>query len=333
MKALVLGATGFLGHHLVFELLKKKWDVRILKRPNTPLRLLPESEIEISVGDLNDRASLETAMKACDVVFHTAGYYPIYSLGRKNQIKIALNQTENVLLACEKTDIKKLIFTSSVGTLAKVPDSEEPSAEENRLRLENAGSTYHQIKILMEQKIEAWAKKGRYAVIMIPGGMIGPYDVKPTTGRVVLEMMKKKLPAYVDGEMSWVDVRDVARAEITAAEKAGPGERFVLGNWNTNTKDFLDILAEIAQVPRPKIKIPISIAYFFAYCSEIFGKYLLHQKAPVLPLVSLDLIRYGVHLNSDKARKQLYFNPGPISVAIKDTIDWFRENGYASGAE
>ncbi|NOY77170.1 MAG: NAD-dependent epimerase/dehydratase family protein [Calditrichaeota bacterium] len=328
MKALVLGATGFLGHHLVFELLEQKWEVRIFKRPQTPLHFLPEDKIEIAVGDLNDHASLVSAMAGCDVVFHTAGYYPVFSLGRKRQIQDALLQTENVLSALETAGVHRLIYTSSVGTIAPRENPDVPSTEDDRLSLDRAKSTYHRIKVLMEQKIETWAEKKGEAVIVIPGGIIGPYDVKPTTGRVVLEMLHKKMPAYVDGHMSWVDVRDVARAEITAAEKADSGERFVLGNWNTSTRDFLDMVAQIAHVPRPRIRIPFSLAYPAAYLSEITDRFILHRKAPALPLVSLDLIKYGVHLDSEKARKELNFSPGPLSVAIGDTIDWFKEHGY-----
>jgi len=328
MKALVLGATGFLGHHLVFALLEQQWDVRIFKRPQTPLHFLPENKIEISVGNLNNRASLESAMAGCNIVFHTAGYYPIFSLGRKRQIQEALLQTDNVLSALETTGVQRLIYTSSVGTIVPRENPDVPSTEDDRLSLDRAKGTYHRIKVLMEQKIETWAEKKGEAVVVIPGGMIGPYDVKPTTGRVVLEMLNKKMPAYVNGKMSWVDVRDVARAEIAAAEKANSGERFVLGNWNTTTRDFLDIVAQIAHVPRPKIKIPFSLAYPAAYFSEVTDQFILHRKAPTLPLVSLDLVKYGVHLNSEKARKQLNFSPGPISVAIGDTIEWFAENGY-----
>ena len=328
MKALVLGATGFLGHHLVFALLEQQWDVRILKRPQTPLHFLPENKIEISVGNLNDRASLVSAMAGCDIVFHTAGYYPVFSLGRKKQIREALLQTENVLSALETAGVQRLIYTSSIGTIAPNENPDVPSTEEDRLSVDRAKSTYHQIKVLMEQKIENWAKKGREVVVIIPGGMIGPYDVKPTTGRVVLEMLHKKMPAYVDGKMSWIDVRDVARAEIAAAEKVDSGERFVLGNWNTTTRDFLDIVAQIAHVPQPKIKIPFSLAYPAAYLSEAMDKFIFHRKVPALPLVSLDLTKYGVYLDSEKARKELNFSPGPISVAIGDTINWFVEHGY-----
>lgn len=328
MKALVLGATGFLGHHLVFNLLQKNWDVRILKRPKTPLRFLPENKIEIAIGNLNDPPSLEAAMRGCDVVFHAAGYYPIFSLGRKKMVQTALTQTKNVLLACGKTGVRRLVFTSSVGTIAPNKNPGQASSEEDRLPVHHAKSTYHRIKVLIEQAVEDWAREGNDAVIVIPGGMIGPYDVKPTTGRVVLEMLRKKLPAYTDGKMSWVDARDVARAEISAAEKANAGDRFVLGNWNTTTKDFLDMVAQIAHVPRPKIKIPLSLAYPAAYFSEATGKFIFHRKAPALPLVSLDLIKYGVHLDSEKARKELDFSPGPISVAIGDTIGWFVEHGY-----
>ncbi len=328
MKALVVGGTGFLGHHLVFELLKAGHDVRVLQRPGRPSRFLPSEKIEIALASLEDPDSLVAAAKGRDVVFHAAGYYPVYSLGRQSQIRRAMRQTQNLLQACEKAGVDKLVYTSSVGTLAPpADDPEKPSSEEDRLPLQKAKSTYHQIKILMEQAIENWAGNKGNAVILIPGGMLGPYDVKPTTGRVVIEVAKKKMPAYVNGKMSWVDARDVARAEIRAAEKAENGERFVLGHWNTNTRDFLDILAQIAEVSRPRLRMPFAAAYPVAYLSEISGKYIFHSPAPLLPLVSLDLIRYGVHLDSRKAKALLNFDPRPFTVTIKETLDWFRENG------
>jgi dihydroflavonol-4-reductase len=163
---------------------------------------------------------------------------------------------------------------------------------------------------------------------LIPGGLLGPYDVKPTTGRVVLEVARKAMPVYVNGQTNWVDVRDVARAEIRAAEKAARGERFVLGHWNTDIRGFLDILAQIAGVPRPRVVVPFAMAYPMATISEWVGKYIFHSRAPRLPLVSLDLIRYGVHLDSRKAKALLDFTPGPFTVTIKETLDWFRQNGY-----
>ncbi len=329
MKALIVGGTGFLGHHLVFELLNLGHRVRILQRPGRPSPYLPLEKIEVAVGDLDDADSLIAAAKGCEVIFHAAGYYPVYSLGKRAQIQRALQQTQNLLNACEKAGDVRLIYTSSLGTLAPpADDPNRPSNEEDRLPLKKATATYHRIKILMEQRIEDWAKNKGDAVILIPGGMLGPYDVKPTTGRVVLEVAKKAMPAYVNGKTSWVDVRDVAKAEIRAAEKAARGERFVLGHWNTTTRDFLEIVAQIAGVPRPIFPIPFSVAYPAAYLSEFWGKFVARSRAPLLPLVSLDLIRYGVHLDSRKARALLKFSPGPFTVTIKETLDWFRANGY-----
>ena len=328
MRALVLGATGFIGFHVTRELLQSGFQVRILRRQSSPVHHLQSLNIEQAIGDLNDLSSLLSSMDGCEAIFHCAGYYPIYSLARRKQVEIARQQIRNVCEAARQTLIKRFIYTSSPSTIGEPLNKAELANEQTLYSLNRNRSTYYQIKYMMEQEVLEAAQNGLPVVIVNPTGVFGPYDIKPTTGRVILEMMQHRLPVFVNGIMNAVDVRDVARAEILALEKGQVGERYIVGNWNTTLRDFLEIVAQIGNAPKPKLAIPFSLAYFAAHISEVLSKYVFRSPKPLLPKTGLDLLRYGVHVDTTKAQTELDWQPSPISITIKDTIDWFRENGY-----
>ncbi|HDI52435.1 dihydroflavonol 4-reductase [candidate division KSB1 bacterium] len=327
MRVLVLGATGFIGFHVTQELLRNGFQVRILRRKGSPVHHLQSLTIEQILGDLNDLSSLISAMDGCEVVFHCAGYYPIYSLARRKQVAIATQQIHNVCEAARQTNVRRLIYTSSPSTIGQSQEGKLAN-EQIPYSLNRNRSTYCHIKYVMEQKVLEAAQNGVPAIIINPTGVFGPYDIKPTTGRIILELLQRRMLVFVNGKLNAVDVRDVARAEVLALKKGRVGERYIIGNWNTTLRDFLEIAAHIGSVPKPKLAIPFPLAYLTAQISEILAKYVFRSPKPLLPIAGLDLLRYGTHVDISKAKAELDWYPSPISIAIKDTIDWFRKNGY-----
>ncbi len=325
MKAMVLGATGFIGSHIVRQLIKEGIDVKVLRRPTSPALALEGLNVEYASGDLNDRSSIDKALKGCDALFHTAGYYPLYSLNLKQEVKCAAFQIKNVLDAAMNSDIKRMIFTSSPTTIGKSKTG--PSDETTPYTFQHSKSAYVQAKYIQEQLVFKAVQKGLDAVVIAPMGVFGDYDIKPTSGRLVVMIAKGKMPVYINGAINVIDVDDVAYGHVSALKCGKSGEKYILGNLNTETKQLMHIIAGIANVKAPKINIPISIGYIFAAASEVIGK-LTKQKWPLLPIVGVDLIKYGLHVNSSKAIEQLNLPQTPLEHTFEKALFWFKKHDY-----
>ncbi len=328
MKILVLGGSGFIGVNIARHLLAGGYAVRILHRPNRPPRYLTDLDPELVVGDLNDRDSLLAAIAGCSHLVHAAGYYPIYANRPTRQLELAKRQMANVLTAVRQSGVERLIYISSLATLGRPQSPEELVDEETPYRPQDFPATYHRIKYEMEQQVLQVVQQSLPTTILIPTAVIGAFDHKPTTGRVVLELLKGKLPVYLNGRLNVVAVRDLAATVEKVLHSDRAAGRYILGNWNTTLKDFLGMVAQIGSVRAPWLRMPWSIAYPAAKASEWFGTHLSHQIKPLLPVTGLDLLRYGHHVNIGKARRELDFIPSPVSIAIKEAIAWFKQEGY-----
>lgn len=326
MKAIVLGATGFIGSHIARALVGAGIDVRILRRSTSPSLALEGLKVEEVVGDLNDRDSLIKGMKGCDALFNAAGYYPIYSFDRDHQKSIALRQMRNVLEAFEESGVSKFVYTSSMSTIGKNPDG--PSNEETPYDPEYFTGLYYEIKYLLEQEILKYTRRGFHIVMVNPTGVFGDYDVKPTSGTLVVEIANKKVPAIIQAKMNAVDVRDVGKGHVAALLKGCSGTHYILGNHNTTVWDVAHLIAKLAGVPPPKFKIPLAAATVAAHLSEYLGKYLLHREKPFLPLVGIDFLKYGMHYDTSRARNELGFTSTPLEETIEREIRWFRKHHY-----
>ncbi|MBF0492994.1 MAG: NAD-dependent epimerase/dehydratase family protein [Deltaproteobacteria bacterium] len=325
MKTLVIGASGFLGSHLVRELLKRNFKVRVFVRPESSLLALENLEVEIFFGDLNNLSSLNVAMKGCSSVFHAGAYYPLYSLDREAQIKEALQQTQHFLKALEKNKIKKCIYTSSISTIGK--ETSSLSNEETPYESKKMPGLYYEIKYLMEQEVLKAARKSLPIIIMNPTGLFGEGDVKPTSGTLVLEIARKNLPFIFNGKMNVVDVREVAHAQVNALEKGRIGERYILGGVNTTFPEFCQIVAGLAKVSAPHFKMPLVLARPLALAAEIFSK-AFNQQKPIFPVVGLDFIQNGIHVDCQKAKDELGLRETNLKETIGRTLQWFRKKGY-----
>lgn len=326
MKVLVLGGTGFIGINIVHQLQGEGFDIRVFHRHTSARRFLLEKDVHFFVGNLDDPASLEQAMADCDAVVHAAGYYPVYALKKEQQVAYAVSQMRNVLDAARKNAIKRLVYISSLATLGRPHGAEELVDEDTPYDPNDFPATYHQIKYQMEKLV--MSDDDLSAIVLIPTAVFGPFDHKPTTGRIILDTLKGKLPVYLDGKMNAVDVRDIAKVVANALKNRQITGRFILGNWNTTLKDFLGMVAQIGGVKSPVIRFPWSLATPLAHLSEYAGYFILRQKNPLFPVTGLDLLKYSAYVSYEKAHRAFNFSPSPISVAIRDAIAWFRENNY-----
>ncbi len=325
MLAAVLGATGFIGGHIVRALNNAKIDVRVVRRSSGPSLALKDLTYDEMYGDLDDADSLKNAFQDVDVVFNTAGYYPIYSLGKQSQIDIALSQINNFIEAISESKVKKVIYTSAMSTMGYNPHG--LSDENTPYDTHHFKGTYYEMKYAVEQELLKAASAGTPIVIVNPTGIFGDHDVKPTSGQIIVAIAKKQFPAVIQAKANVIDVRDVAKAQVAAIHRGKVGERYILGSHNTDAITMCEMIAKIAQVDPPKIKIPLPLAEGVAMVSEVVGK-IFHQEKPALPLVGIHFLKYGMHYDCQKAIRELGLTSTPIEETFDRALRWFGKNGY-----
>lgn len=312
MKVLILGGSGFIGSWILKELISRKLKVNILSRKNVDI---PESHsCKVFYGDCGNKEDIENAIEGCDTIFHAASYYPVYSVKKYEQYNKAVQQLDTVIEASKKHGIKRFVFISTPTVLSPTKESLE-------------ASTYCFIKYHLHRRMEEEIDKGFPGIIIIPGGCFGPGDRKVITGRVILEIVSRRLRVMVNGIMNVVDVRDVARGTVDAALKAEAGSCYQLGNWNCTFYEFAKIVTEIADLPPIKYKLPYIMCKNISRLLELLQYYSFGGN-PVFPEVGLDLIHFGSYIDPGKAIKELKFTTLPVEKTIYDSIEWYRVNNY-----
>ena len=327
MKALVIGATGIIGNHVVRSLLDEGIEIRAFSRGVTSSRNLEGLNVELFKGDINDSPSVARAMKGCSWVFHTAPYYPTNTFQRGYHLKMAMAGLENVLKAAELNPIDRLVYTSSLTTIGS-PQKKGALADEScRYDLEKPPHPYFEVKYRMEEEVKQKARKGLPAVIVNPSGCFGPYELKPASLCLIPQLVNRKLPAFVDHPINVVDVADVGRGHVLAARKGKIGDRYILGGHNVTVRWAVETICKLAGVSPPWIKIPIPLALTTAWISEFLSFYLL-KIPPFFPILGVRFVQYGEPLDISKAKKELGYAPSPMEECFVRAIDWFRKIGY-----
>ena len=324
---LVLGATGFLGSHIARALADEGRPVRILRRTTSSLAALEGVDYEDVLGDLDDSNSLRQAFAGCRVAFHAAGYYPLYALDSHRQKDKALSQIRNVLDAASATpSLERLVYTSSLSTIGRP----KTGLADESLPFDPATTPglYYEIKFLMEEEVRRAAQGGLPAVILNPTAVFGDYDVKPTSGTLIVRIAQGKMPWSFEAKMNAVDVRDVARGHLAAWRRGRIGQRYILGGHNTTMAEFGRRVAERAGVKPPRRRIPLGLVRTLAGFSEWISYYLLRQKKPPLPRIGIDFLEYGAHYDDSLARRELELPRTPLLETIDRSLAWFRTHGY-----
>ena len=328
MKCFVTGSTGFLGSHVARKLLAEGAELRLLVRANSRTDNIAELPAERVVGDLRDVESLRRGMSGCEVVFHVAADYRLWAIDGQQLYQSNVEGTRNILQATRDSHVRRVVYTSSVATMGfgnngRVTDESTPVA------LEDMIGDYKRSKFMAERLVIETARSGQDVVMVNPTTPIGERDIKPTpTGQIVVDFLKRKFPAYVDTGLNLVDVEDCANGHLLAAEKATPGERYILGGENLTLKQILDKLASITGLPSPSIRLPYVVAYATGVVDTLVtGK--LRQREPRVTLDSVRMGRKKMFVTCAKAERELGWNPGPVDGALRRAVEWFRANGYA----
>jgi dihydroflavonol-4-reductase len=332
MKCFVTGASGFIGSHLVRELLARQHRVKALVRPGGDRRGLTGAGVELVDGDLSDPELLRRELDGCDWCFHCAASYQLWMRDYAPMYAANVAGTRHVLEAAGQAGCKKIIYTSTVGCIG-LPKKENgrvmPTDETAPVAEAQMSNPYKRSKWLAEKIALELAQKNLPVVIVNPSAPVGPGDGKPTpTGQVIVDFLNRKLPAYLETGLNWVHVRDVAIGHILAAEKGQIGQRYILGNKDGNwtMEQTLAVLEEITGIPAPKMKIPHWVALAAAHVDE--GMSFFTQKPPKAPLAGVRMARYKMWFNPAKAIRELGLPQTPPKQAFAEAVEWFRKNGY-----
>ncbi|MBI4240642.1 MAG: NAD-dependent epimerase/dehydratase family protein [Candidatus Rokubacteria bacterium] len=327
MDVLVTGGTGFVGANLVRALLADGHSVRVLVRPESEKRALVGCPVELVAGDLLDPASLRRAVTGCRVVFHVAADYRLWTRTPEALYRTNVDGTRNVLDACARAEVGRVVYTSTVGTLGISKDG-RPGTETTPVTLDEMVGPYKRSKFLAERVAEEFAARGLPVVIVNPSAPVGPWDVKPTpTGQMIVDFLKGRMFATLDTGLNLVHVADVARGHILAAEKGRAGEKYILGNQNCSLAEIFALLARITGLPAPRHRVPYAVAWLGALFMA--GAARLTGRPPRVSLTAVRMAKKRMYFSPEKAVRELGLPQSPVEQAVGDAVEWFVAHGYA----
>jgi len=331
MRLFVTGATGFVGSHVARLAAEQGAELRLLTRRTSKSENLPKGAALVQ-GDLREPAKFASALRGCDALIHVAADYRLWVPDPAEMYKANVEGTRELLRLAREAGVRRVVYTSSVATMgfrkdASVVDEETPVSKADMI------GHYKRSKWLAEQVAIEAARAGQEVVILNPTTPVGAMDVKPTpTGRIIVDFLNKKFPAYVDTGLNLVDVDEIARMHLQALERGrgGPrcGERYILGGENLTLKQILDKLATMTGLPSPTMKVPHGVAMAFAFFDEtVTGK--LRGKEPRATVEAVRMGKKMMWASSAKAERELGLQVLPVENALRDAVEWFVANGYA----
>jgi dihydroflavonol-4-reductase len=326
-EVLILGSTGCIGNNVTRACLEAGWTVRAFHRSPTGTKtwMLANLDVQHVIGDLHDPASLRAAMRGCDVVFHAAAYYPLHSLDTRRSMREAVTEMRQVLRVAAETGVGRLVYTSTLTTIGPPGETGRLADERDFYLPGSTNSAYFESKWAMEA--EAWraVAEGLPVVIVNPTAVFGPWDIKPTTGEILLNVAKGRFPVWLDLQVNIVDARDVGRGQVLAAEQGRLGQRYILGGGNLAVREALILAAQEAKARPPRWRLSLGLLSVIVRAGEALGHLPLVKP---LPLEHFKTLREWRALNTSKAQQELGFDPRPLRDTVRDTLAWFLEHGY-----
>lgn len=322
----VTGAPGYLGNNLVRALVSRNLKVRCMVLPGESCLPLEGLDVEIVEGDVRDIEVLCRTFDGADIVFHLASIISLLPGKRRLLEEVNVKGARNVAKACLKSGVRRLVYTSSIHALAEPPHGhvidESMPCDPARITM-----AYSKSKARGTLEVMEVIDRGLDGVIVMPTGIIGPYDFKPSaTGRLIIDFAAGRIPARVVGGYDFVDVRDVAKGHILAANKGRVGEKYILsGEW-ISIDDIMKEISNMTNAPLPRWQVPVGLASAIAmilssYSMLTGAKVLLNQD-------SITTLRSNSIISSEKARRELGYTSRPIRESIRDTVKWFGRAGY-----
>ncbi|GAB3675019.1 hopanoid-associated sugar epimerase [Salinisphaera aquimarina] len=326
MRALVTGATGFVGSSVVRAALRDGFEVRALVRADSDTSALAGLEIEHAQGTLGDPAALAAAMTGCDAVFHVAADYRLWARRPDELYANNVEGTRHVLQAARDAGVQRVVYTSSVATLG-LPTDGAPGNEDTPVGLADMIGHYKRSKFLAEEVAREFAADGVDVVIVNPSAPIGPRDHKPTpTGRMVLDAAAGRMPAFVDTGLNVAHVDDVARGHLLAWHHGASGRRYVLGGEDLTLAGILTLIAELTDRPPPKVKLPHGLVLPVAHAAEAFAK--LSGRTPFVTVDGVKLARKRMYFSHARADAELGYQSRDARDALADAIAWYFAHRY-----
>jgi dihydroflavonol-4-reductase len=323
-RVLVTGASGFVGSAVVAALLAQGKSVRALVRATSPLANLPRTGVEIVQGDLRDPAAMAAAMRDVRYLFHVAADYRLWARDPGEIMTANVEGTRNVMQAASQAGVARIVYTSSVATLALrdgAAADESVGLDENQ-----AIGAYKRSKIAAERLVEAMIGQGLPAIIVNPSTPIGPRDGRPTpTGRILIEAARGRMPAYVDTGLNLVHVDDVAAGHLAALKTGRIGERYILGGDDVALGDLLAEIAVMVGRRPPRVKLPRAPLFPLALAAETVAHFT--GREPFVTRDGLRMAKYRMFFSSAKAERELGYRHRPWREGLSDALAWFRQDG------
>jgi dihydroflavonol-4-reductase len=327
MRLFVTGATGFIGSHVARMAAEQGAELRLLTRRTSKTENLPK-RAELVQGDLREPAKFAAALRGCDALIHVAADYRLWVPDPAEMYKANVEGTQALLRLAREAGVRRVVYTSSVATMgfrkdASVVDEDAPVSEADMI------GHYKRSKWMAEQVAIEAARAGQEVVILNPTTPVGAMDVKPTpTGRIIVDFLNRKFPAYVDTGLNLVDVDEIARMHLAALERGRFGERYILGGENLTLKQILDKLGAMTGLPSPTMKVAHAVAMAFAFFDEtVTGK--LRGKEPRATVEAVRMGKKMMWASSAKAERELGWRVVPVEGALRNAVEWFVANGYA----
>jgi dihydroflavonol-4-reductase len=326
MRALVTGASGFVGSAVVRALGNAGWQVRALVRAGSDRRNLQGLPLDVAVGDITDEASLDAALRGCEALFHVAADYRLWAPQPQLLYHTNVDGTRKVLDAARRAGVARIVYTSSVAAVG-LPADGSPGSEDTPVSLAGMIGHYKRSKFLAEEVVLELARAGAPVVIVNPSTPIGPGDRKPTpTGQMVVDAALGRMPAYVDTGLNIVHVDDVAAGHLQAFHRGRLGERYILGGENMTLRDILVEISRLTGRPAPRVRLPHALLLPVAWASEAAAR--LSGTTPRVTIDGVRMARKRMFFSSAKAVRELDYRWRPPSEAFADALRWYREQGF-----
>jgi dihydroflavonol-4-reductase len=326
MKALVTGSAGFIGSNVVRTLLEDGHDVRALHLPNEDLRNLRGLDVERFRGDVTDRSSMREAVRGCEVVFHLAAVYALWTKDADLMHRVNVMGTENVLDAARAEGVRRVVHTSSIARFG----GQGPRAratEESEFALGVTGDRYSRSKADAHE-VAVRAARQQDVVIVAPCGPIGPGDAGPTpTGRLLLTAVKMPVAVVADTTTNFADVRDMARAHVLAAESGRRGETYLLGCRDLSLAEIAKMALDALGKTKRIVVAPFVAASVVARGLSLVADHIT-QRPPLFTPQAVRIAKLGLRADCTKAVRELGMPQSPIERAVADAMEWFRRERY-----